>query len=276
MASKVIWIGQNLDGIKTSQYIDNINSNNSSKIKTFEIIDKALDYLKDINFEDIKVIVTDKLYNDFVNGFKEKILSMNIAPKLIVFTKDKEKFKLENPQYENKDNIFYTFGGIATSYDEIDKFLEDKFEPQSFTKPDGVQLTFDYINNKEDLILPLFFKALIDKESKDNMEKFTQYIYDTYSNECGQIKNLLGIIKSMKNIPIEILSKFYAKLYTAQSQFHSVMNKELGSDEIGKYLPFIKILYEGVKLKALPLASDKVLYRGAKISKAEIENIKNI
>ena len=105
MASKVIWIGQNLDGIKTSQYIDNINSNNSSKIKTFEIIDKALDYLKDINFEDIKVIVTDKLYNDFVNGFKEKILSMNIAPKLIVFTKDKEKFKLENPQYENKDTI---------------------------------------------------------------------------------------------------------------------------------------------------------------------------
>ena len=95
-------------------------------------------------------------------------------------------------------------------------------------KPDEVQLTFDYIRNKEDLVLPIFFKTLIDKESKENMETFTNDIYNTYSKDSEQIKNLLGIIKSMTNIPVEILSKFYAKLYTAQSQFHKNINKELG------------------------------------------------
>ena len=275
-SKKIFWIDQNLDNIKTSHFIDNYNSINSLNIKTFETIDKAIESMKEINFVDIKVIVTDKLYNDFVKGFKENITYMKIAPKLIVFAKDIEKFKLENSQYEDKENIFYTFGGIATTYEEISKFLKNEFKPENLKEPDEVQLTFDCIKNKEDLVLPIFFKTLIDKESKENMEKFTNDIYNTYSEKNERIKDLLGIIKSMRNIPVEILSKFYAKLYTAQSDFYKEMNKELGSNNGNKYkyLPFIKILYEGVKLKALPLASDKELYRGVKISNGEIENIK--
>ena len=55
--------------------------------------------------------------------------------------------------------------------------------------------------------------------------------------------------------------------------FKKNMNKSLGLNKVDNYLPFIEVLYEGVKLKALPLASDNILYRGSKITKDEIDRI---
>ena len=81
-------------------------------------------------------------------------------------------------------------------------------------------------------------------------------------------------IKSLSDIPIEILSKYYARLYTAESDFYKNINKDLGLNKVEKYLPYIKTLYEGVKLKSLPLANKNILYRGSKISNDEIIKIK--
>ena len=53
------------------------------------------------------------------------------------------------------------------------------------------------------------------------------------------------------------------------------MNKDLGLNKKEEYLSYIKILYEGVKLKSLPLTNSNILYRGAKISNKEINDIKN-
>ena len=50
----------------------------------------------------------------------------------------------------------------------------------------------------------------------------------------------------MNNIPIEILSRYYSRLYTANSSFHRNINKDLGLNKKDNYLSFIKILYEGV------------------------------
>ena len=104
------------------------------------------------------------------------------------------------------------------------------------------------------------------------MDKYTSYLYDEYSKN-ERIKNLLDSIRYISDIPVEILSKYYARLYTAQSQFYQNINKELGQNKVDKYLPFIKTLYEGVKLKSLPLSNDKLLFRGGKISNDEIGKI---
>ena len=96
-----------------------------------------------------------------------------------------------------------------------------------------------------------------------------------YSKEKKELKELLGSIISMSNIPIEILSRYYSRLYTADSSFHRNINKDLGLNKKDKYLSFIKILYEGVKLKSLPLSNNNILYRGSKISNEEINTIKN-
>ena len=68
-------------------------------------------------------------------------------------------------------------------------------------------------------MLPLFFKALIDIKPIDEIEQYTNLLYNTYSEENSQIKYLLSPIKSIPNIPIEILCKYYARLYTSESSF---------------------------------------------------------
>ena len=39
-------------------------------------------------------------------------------------------------------------------------------------------------------------------------------------------------------------------------------------------MPYIKVLYEGIKLQSLNIASNNILYRGSRISKKEIKKIK--
>ena len=136
------------------------------------------------------------------------------------------------------------------------------------------QLTFEYIDSKEKLLLPMFFKTLIDKISYENMEKYTKSLYILYSEKNLNIRKLREQIIIMKNIPIEILSKYYARLFTFDSNFQRELNKDLRQNKKEKYLPYIKIFYEGVKLKSLPLSKDNLLYRGGIISNNEIDKIK--
>ena len=126
----------------------------------------------------------------------------------------------------------------------------------------------------EKLTLPIFFKSLIDNASIDKMDEYTNSLYNTYSKNNKELKILLDSIKSMINVPIQLLSKYYARLYTIESDFYRNINKDLGLNKKEKYLPLIKTLYEGVKLKSLSLASNNILYRGSKISNEEVIKIK--
>ena len=146
-------------------------------------------------------------------------------------------------------------------------------------RDDELQLTFEYIDNKEQLALPVFFKSLIEITKIDNIHLFTDYIYNNYSNKCKRLKKLLSFIRNMTDIPIELISKYYARIYSFESDdhctnFYSDLNKDLRNNKAEKYLPYIKVLYEGVKLKALSLASNKILYRGTLIFNNEIDLIK--
>ena len=124
-------------------------------------------------------------------------------------------------------------------------------------------------------MLPLFFKSLIEDTSIDNMKEYTNSLYNTYSENYYEVKILLDSIKSMAKVPIEILSKFYARLYTLDSSFYKDIKEDLGLNKKEKYLPYIKTLYEGVKLESLSLASDSILYRGSIISNEEVVNIES-
>ena len=55
---------------------------------------------------------------------------------------------------------------------------------------------------------------------------YTSSLYDEFSKN-EKVKKLLGSIKSLSDIPIEILSKYYARLYTAESDFYKNINKDL-------------------------------------------------
>ena len=273
--SYTIWIDENVDNEENTKYAKELESMGLLNHKLCKEVDEAINHLKYIEFQETKVIISGRLYKEFVKKFKENIIDMCVAPKIIIFTKNKENFIEYNKDYQNNINLFYAYGGIATTFDEIKKFLKDEIIPQKMKKIDDIQLTFEYIDSMEKLTLPIFFKSLIDCVSIDNMDEYTNSLYETYAKDNDNLKTLLGSIKSLINIPIEILSKYYAKLYTADSNFYRDINKDLGLNKKEKYLPFIKTLYEGVKLKSLSLASNNILYRGSKISNEEVEKIKS-
>ena len=270
MTTQVIWIDANIDHEENRNYIKELNLMGSIRLGLFKDVNKAITHLKMIEFKATKIIVNSKLYSEFVTKFKENIIDMCIAPKIIIFAKNKDDFIKKNKDFNN--NLFYSYGGIAVSFEEIKKFLKNE-KMVKIQSDDDIQLTFEKIDNINKLALPMFFKTLIDNQSINNIEKYTNKLYDKYSKEKEELKELLGSIKSLNDIPVEILCKYYAKLYTADSSFHRKINKDLGLNKKEEYLSFIKILYEGVKLKSLPLANNNILFRGSKISNKEINDI---
>ena len=269
MKCNVIWIDSDLDNEENRIFIKELSSNGSYNVGFFQNVDKAIEHMRYIYFEETKLIVSGKLYPEFVQKFKENIIDMYIAPKIIILTKNKQSFISSN--IYNQNNTFYNFGGVVDTFQEVQKFLHDENKLIKLKNADKVKLTFEFIDNKEKLVLPLFFKSLIELSKKD-VANFNYTIYNEYSSD-EQVKNLLDSIKSFSDLPIEILCKYYAKLYTSNTKFHENLNRDLGTDKVEKYLPFIKTLYEGVKLKSLPLANNNILYRGTEISKNEIQNI---
>ena len=135
---------------------------------------------------------------------------MHIVPKIIVFAFNKEKFFEYNKDFLNKENSFYNYGGINTLFKQIKEFIDNtkKVRKSALTKGDlpipssylplvnqdkinssnEIQLTFEYIDCKEKLILPLFFKTLIDNITVDNIEQYTNSLYQIYSNKNEKIK----------------------------------------------------------------------------------------
>jgi len=61
---------------------------------------------------------------------------------------------------------------------------------------------------------------------KDNFDELTHYLYDKYK-ENYIIKELLEPIDGIPEIPIEILCKYYARLYTIESDFYKDLNRGL-------------------------------------------------
>ena len=76
--------------------------------------------------------------------------------------------------------------------------------------------------------------------SNENVEEYTKFLYNIYSKESKKIKNLLEQILVMKSVPIEILAKYYARLYTYESNIQKEMNKDLRMNKIDKYKSYIK------------------------------------
>ena len=265
----VIWIDPNIDNEENTKYIKELQDINCFNIRYFKNVMDAITLIKSIRFIETNIIISGSLYSEFVEKFKENIKDIFIIPKIIIFTLNKEKF-LENYQNINS-NSFFNLGGIQTSFKKIKEFLFTPVNKKDIEEEN--QLTFEYIDCKEKLVLPLFYKTLIDLTPKDNVEKYTEYLYNKYSTN-EEINNLLKSILNIPDIPLELLSKYYTRLYTIQSQFYYDINKELRENKKDNYLSFIKILYEGIKLKSLPLASNNILYRGSKISNNEINLIK--
>lgn len=207
-ASNIIWIDKNVHSQSSEIYAKELESIKTANLKLFTTIKEGIIYLKEIKFEDTKVIVSGSFFEGFVRKFQENINDMNVAPKIIVFTRNRERFLEFNPEYYS--NKFYSFGGITIWFKEVKEFLEKDHSassPNNSTKQElsnntsnlanymlsesKIRLTFDYVDSKQKLLLPLKFKSLIDNALIEDITNFTKKIYDTYSERSTSLKKII-------------------------------------------------------------------------------------
>ena len=284
----IIWIGQDIYTPQNQFYFNNLNQiinnnniNNRTSFESFANVQEAMEKIKRIKFKATIIILSGDLCIDFITQFCNNMKDIFIIPNIIIFTNDPMKY----------DQIiktkFFKNGGIKASFQDVVNFIIDQIKniihfenPIQKTEStfDHGGYLFEYIDCKEKLLLPLFYKSLIDNTSTYNNEKFTSYLYKKYSYLGGLIKSFVSI----KDIPIELLSKFYARTYTYENEndknnsFYKKLNNDLRNNKNDFYLPYIKTLYKGVELESLKLAklaSNEFLYRGSKLKKEEINYI---
>ena len=134
------------------------------------------------------------------------------------------------------------------------------------------------------MILPMFYKPILVESSHEENNKFIKELYKTYKNEI-QYKDLLNQIVRVKDIPVELLSKYFARIYTIDGNFFKNMKMALlegNEDNEGnkvnkknfeKYKPFIKTLYDGSEKGALKVYESLELYSAQSLSQTEIDNL---
>ena len=120
--STIIWIDPNVRNKENLSYINELTSIESIEPKTFTNIQESINYIKSIKFEEIKIIISSRYYSPFVKSFKENIIDIYFAPKIIVFTSDKKKFFENNMGYNKYIETFYKYGGIVTSFQDVKKY----------------------------------------------------------------------------------------------------------------------------------------------------------
>ena len=276
--SIVIWVDPNIDNPENSRYVKDLQNYKYINVKCFKQVKSAIYEIKKIQFEETIIILSGKLYFDFIEQFKENIKEINIIPKFIIFSS-----KLDKLPNDKKENSFYISGGFKDNFSDIKKYILKCFNEISSNIDNEGHLTIELIDKAENLLLPILYKSLIDKPQYDEINIFNEKMYSHYSKESKNFKKLLNSILSTREIPIELLTKYYARMYRADfynddNNFHSNMNKDLRENKYNLnniYLPYIKTLYEGIKLKSFPLASNQTLYRGSFLLTSEIEKIKN-
>ena len=75
-------------------------------------------------------------------------------------------------------------------------------------------------------------------------------------------------------IPFEIISKYWARCYTCETDFYKVLNNNLMKSKLSfNYKTFIKMLYKGVEINSFKSFTGNYLYRGSVINKIEIDKI---
>ena len=130
------------------------------------------------------------------------------------------------------------------------------------------------MKQKEQLILPIYFPNLIDIPSEEEIKKFNLYILNKHIKE----KELVDVFEQLINvdkIPHEILSKYWARAYTLESNFYKNMNGDLKKLNTKNYLTYIQMMYEAIKIKSFPINNSKCLYRGTHFSPEEMNMLKS-
>ena len=242
------WIDNNIYNYENKQYLKQLGYNNNIianrvimsevnlhapnfndqnllyETEAFQNVELFINYLKDKNYKERRfketiIIVSGRLFKTFVKEFNKNLKYIYIIPKIIVFTKGNFSYPENIPNKE-----FYKYGGIKKTFNEIKNFIDLELQRcesyplqnqllSSDVKKSQIndELIFEPIKDSKDLVLPMIYQVLLDLSEIDNTT-FINDLYEKYKNDEKYV-GLLNQIKTIPNIPIDLLSKYYIRMY---------------------------------------------------------------
>jgi hypothetical protein len=252
--SKLIWIDANVNNGENIIYQQMLKKKYNLEIQTFEDAYFGINALEEIQFESIFVITSGSIYPEFFAYMKRTYEELRVVPFSIIFTSSTKSFieKHKNDEIGKIYNkTFFNRGGVVDRFEGVLYFIEDiytdinKFKTRN--KYEGLY-TKDYtglivFKEFQDISsLPHFYKDIYNNKTIDFglLNEFTKFFLVNFCTK--NIEKLLKPLILFKEVPEVIISKWWARTYTHESPFYSVMNKSLMKSEYKEYETYIRLL----------------------------------
>ena len=264
---KIIWIDKNVNNEKNKKYRKQIRSYEKIDLECFEEIPKGMDYIKEIKFQKTIIITSGRIFPEFYYSLKQCEHDLYIIPKIIIFTGDADTFYSQVDKTLPINDSFYNIGKVVDEMKDVKDFIDKerlynydfKFKKDEKKRFKNEELKFQTISDKNELILPIFYSKFLIKSTEEQINNFNSKVLNNIDDDIIQF--LFSQIVNVKNIPINILTKFWLKAYSTQGTFNEKINDKLSKSDYKDYLPFIQKLYEVANTCIYESDTEK-LYKG--------------
>ena len=287
--NRLIWIDAKVNNNENTKYQTRLKKDYGLNIETYDKAENGINALEKIQFESIFVITSGTIYPEFFGYMKRTFTELRVVPFSIIFTSSTKAFidKHKNDEIGQLYNkTFYNRGGVVDKFSKVINFIEEIYSNlDSFITNDKYKGIFT--KNYKDLIvfekvgirlqLPSFYKDIYYNEhiNYNELNNFTKFFLQNFCSN-KEVEKLLKPLILFKEVPEEIISKYWARAYTYETPFYSIMNKSLMRKEYKEYEIYIKLLYKGLALDSYRPQFGSTISRGTKLEISEINYLKSI
>ena len=287
--NRLIWIDAKVNNNENTKYQTRLKKDYGLNIETYDKAENGINALEKIQFESIFVITSGTIYPEFLGYMKRTFTELRVVPFSIIFTTSTKAFidKHKNDEIGQLYNkTFYNRGGVVDKFSKVINFIEEIYSNlDSFITNDKYKGIFT--KNYKDLIvfekvgirlqLPSFYKDIYYNEhiNYNELNNFTKFFLQNFCSN-KEVEKLLKPLILFKEVPEEIISKYWARAYTYETPFYSIMNKSLMRKEYKEYEIYIKLLYKGLALDSYRPQFGSTISRGTKQEISEINYLKSI
>ena len=287
--NKLIWIDSKVNNFENLQYQNKLKSLFGLQIEAYNNAVNGINALSKIQFESIFVITSGTIYPEFFYYMKTTFKELRVLPFSIIFTSSAQDFLIKH-QFDEIGKIynktFFNRGGVVDSFNGVIAFINEIYSKlnsfQTYNRYQGIftknytgLIVFEAFNNSFQLP-PFFDDIYLNKHiNYSELYNFTIFFLQNFCNDVLLIK-LLKPLVLFKEVPEEIVSKYWARMYTYETPFYSIMNKTLMQKMYKEYEVYIKLLYKGLACNSYRPKFTATLSRGTKLELSEINYLKSI
>ena len=262
---KLFWIDRNINNNENKKYQVILRDMNFDLL-ALENEDEGINKIKEVKFEKINILISGSLFQNFINLIKSEKTKIRCVINIVVFTSVMRRSHIEeicNKENDILNGLLFRKKNIFCSISQIQEFLLSLGK-----KEREKEEIFEKIERTEQILPHIYYPQLLKPITKEEIYMFNQYLINSCNNK--EMKELVGQLEEMPEVPNEIICKYWARAYTLETNFYRDMRHELQTKKGKIFCPYIKMMYEGIKNNALTPKYDKILYRGSTISNSEL------